>query len=125
MSRKPGYSNDVIARRLKTIADTTRLGILLELMHGPKNVGALNAVLKVEPTLFSHHLKILRDEGLIASTPEGKTRLYQLTENVVASPAEHSIDLGFCRLVWDKSLFNGSNGGTHNHQTIQSHTSAL
>src|SRR6266702_2577356 len=101
MVRKPGYSNEVIARRLKTIADTTRLGILLELMQGPKNVGMLNSVLKVEPTLFSHHLKILRDAGLIESSAEGKTRRYQLTENVIVSPSEHSIDLGFCRLIWD------------------------
>ena len=50
---------------LKVLADETRLAVVQQLMSGSRHVGAINAELQVEPTLLSHHLKVLREAGIV------------------------------------------------------------
>ena len=56
MSQKSDLPQSFCVRKLKVLADTTRLAVLEILMEGPKHVGELNAVLGVEQSLLSHHL---------------------------------------------------------------------
>lgn len=84
--------------KLKILADTTRLSVLESLMTGPSHVGELAQRLGVEQTLMSHHLKVLRDGGLVEARREGKSIQYRLAADVAKSRSAKSINLGCCRL---------------------------
>jgi len=48
--------------------------------------------------LLSHHLRVLRDGGIIEGKRDGKAVLYRLSPDVQARRAGRSLDLGCCRL---------------------------
>jgi DNA-binding transcriptional ArsR family regulator len=85
------------ARRLKVLADPTRLAILRILLEQPKRVGELNALLKIEQSLLSHHLKILRQAKLVASERDGKAILCKVASGV-AYQNDKGINIGCCVL---------------------------
>ena len=58
------------ASKLKVLSDSTRLAVLEFLMGGPRNVGELMEELRVEQSLLSHHLAVLRDNGLVEANPK-------------------------------------------------------
>ena len=94
-------STALCVQQLKVLADTTRLSVLQILMDSPKCVWELNTVLKLEQSLLSHHLKILRDAGFVRTTREGKAILYHLAPNLQPTRAGKAIDLGCCLLSFD------------------------
>jgi len=98
---KTKNTSPTCASKLKILSDTTRLGVLEVLMTGAKNVGELMEELDVEQSLLSHHLAILRDNGLVEATREGKTIIYRLAESVSASTAGKAINLGCCKISFD------------------------
>ena len=65
------------------------------------HVGEMNAVLQVEQSLLSHHLKVLRDEGFITARRDGKAVLYQLESAVKSASGGRAIDLGCCQLSFE------------------------
>ena len=83
------------AQRLKVVAEPHRLAILKFLFSGPQPVGMINAHLPIEQSLLSHHLKVLRQQGLVESSRQGKAILYQLAADVRSTSGE-GIDLGCC-----------------------------
>ncbi len=87
---------------LKVLADETRLAVVRSLMSGPKHVGEINEELNVEPTLLSHHLKVLREAELVVSQRDGKAVLYQLASSVESRRKGAGLDLGCCQLVFEK-----------------------
>ena len=89
------------ADRLKVLADDTRLAVLRQLLSGPKHVGDINESLRLEPSLLSHHLKILREAGLVESERDGKAVLYQLAPKVQAQQCGQGINLGCCVLSFE------------------------
>jgi ArsR family transcriptional regulator len=101
MSAKKVSSQSFCAHQLKILADSTRLAVLELLWNGPKHVGEMNAVLGLEQSLLSHHLKVLREEGFIRATRDGKAVLYQLESAVWSTSGGRGIDLGCCRLSFD------------------------
>jgi SAM-dependent methyltransferase/DNA-binding transcriptional ArsR family regulator len=98
MSDSVAFSNEFCSRRLKAVADPIRWAVMAQLVAGSKNVTELNAALKADPTLLSHHLKILRDEGLVVGERQGKTIRYRVNPEVALRPSGRGIDLGCCRL---------------------------
>ena len=87
--------------RLKVLADETRLAVIESLMDGPKHVGELVDLVGVEQSLMSHHLKVLRDAGLVQARRDGKAVLYRLSAHVTGASGGKAIDLGCCRLSFD------------------------
>ena len=85
------------ATRLKVLANETRLAVLRELLDGPMHVGELNAVIEIDQSLLSHHLRVLRDAGLVTAERDGKAVLYRVAPDVSPSRGP-SLDLGCCRL---------------------------
>ena len=83
--------------RLKVLADTTRFAVLTLLIDGPSHVHELNAVLEVEQSLLSHHLKILRDNGFVISERDGKAVQYRLADPLI-SESGRALNLGCCTL---------------------------
>ncbi|MEW6658760.1 MAG: metalloregulator ArsR/SmtB family transcription factor [Thermodesulfobacteriota bacterium] len=98
MEQKQTSSISFCVRRLKALADTHRWAVIDMLQDGSKTVGELIDRLGLEQSLLSHHLKILRDEGLIVSMREGKRVRYRLANGVALSSSGRGINLGCCRL---------------------------
>ena len=67
---------------LKVLADETRLAVVKQLLSGPKYVADINRKLDVEQNLLSHHLKMLRDAGLLVTNQEGKHRRYSVALSI-------------------------------------------
>ncbi|NET54701.1 MAG: winged helix-turn-helix transcriptional regulator [Symploca sp. SIO2E6] len=101
MNSNSTSSQALCVRKLKVLADTTRLSVLKILMEGPKHVGELNAVLGIEQSLLSHHLKVLREEGFVTATRDGKAVLYRCAANIRQRNGGKAIDLGCCLLCFD------------------------
>ena len=86
------------SRALKLLADDTRLAIVDLLLSGPQHVHQINDLLQIDPTLLSHHLRVLREAGLITAVREGKSIIYRLTSNVRPTGRKRTVDFGCCVL---------------------------
>lgn len=73
---------------LKAISDEYRLAILLTLSEESKTVVELTDQLGIAQSLVSHHLKALRDVGLILVTPEGRSNRYSICCDAVNEPIQ-------------------------------------
>ena len=93
----PSYCAD----KMKVLSDVTRLSVLEELLAGPKNVSQLNALIRIDQSLLSHHLKVLRDAGLVKTTRDGKAIRYEIAPEVKAEAGANAINLGCCRISFD------------------------
>lgn len=60
-----------VARRLKAVADPTRLAILHSLAAAPSSVGELAALFRLAQPTVSMHVKVLRESGLVQSERAG------------------------------------------------------
>ncbi len=89
------------AEILKVLADDTRLAVVRQLMSGPRHVGEINEELQVESTLLSHHLRVLREAGIVTGERDGKAVLYRLSPNVESKRRGATLELGCCRLVFE------------------------
>lgn len=108
MTMESPYSSAFCSAKLKAIADPTRWAVIAQLLDGPKNVGELNSDLRIDLTLLSHHLKILRDEGFVLCLREGKNMRYRIAPELVLPPPHRGIDLGCCQLELNSNwIFNG------------------
>ena len=65
-----------VARRLKAVADPTRLAILHSLATAPSTVGELAVLFRLAQPTVSMHVKVLRQSGLVRSERQaGRLRL--------------------------------------------------
>jgi DNA-binding transcriptional ArsR family regulator len=58
------------------LADPTRRAIFEHLGEHPAAVSELAAMVPVSRSAVSQHLKVLKDAGLVGSTPQGTRRVY-------------------------------------------------
>jgi DNA-binding transcriptional ArsR family regulator len=89
------------AAMLKVLADETRLAVVEQLLLGPKHVGEINERLKVEQSLLSHHLKVLRQAGMVEAQRDGKSVLYRLTPALDGARQGRALNLGCCLISFD------------------------
>ncbi|MEM8873819.1 MAG: metalloregulator ArsR/SmtB family transcription factor [Planctomycetota bacterium] len=80
----PDADVETIVRLFKVLGDRTRLGILLILAKGERNVGALCEELSLPQPTVSHHLGLMRINRLIDNRRDGKQVFYTLAEEVSA-----------------------------------------
>ncbi len=92
-------ADDACVDKLRVLADPTRLAVLGALLVAPRHVGELAELLAVEQSSMSHHLRTLRDAGLVFGERDGKAMRYQLSPGVRAGKA--GLDLGCCKLSFD------------------------
>ena len=90
------------SKALKAVSDSARLTVLQALLKKNVYVGEFIKSLKIEPTLLSHHLSILRSEGLVESKREGKRVLYKLNPKVKIRGKNPGLNLGLCKLTFTK-----------------------
>ena len=86
---------------LKVLADEVRLAVVEQLLEGPKHVGEINELLNVEQTLLSHHLRVLREAGIVQSEREGRMVLYRLSPAVESARQGKAINLGCCLISFE------------------------
>jgi DNA-binding transcriptional ArsR family regulator len=60
-----------VARRLKAVADPTRLALLHSLATAPSTVGELALLFRLAQPTVSMHVKVLRESGLVRSERQG------------------------------------------------------
>lgn len=79
-TRLPHGGARLLARRAKALADPTRLTIAAALAAGEELcVCDLAWVTERPENLVSHHLRALREAGLVTARREGKMVMYELT----------------------------------------------
>ena len=73
------HATGVLASWFRLLADETRLRILVFLLETPElNVRSLCELLQLSQPAVSHHLALLRADGLIACRRSGKNNFYRL-----------------------------------------------
>ncbi len=75
-------ANATVFDRLNALADATRSRLLLLLDGHELTVSELCAVLQLPQSTVSRHLKVLGDEGWVASRAEGTSRLYRMARDL-------------------------------------------
>ncbi len=70
---------------LGLLGDPTRRVIFEMLARRPSSVQELADLLPVSRPAVSHHLRVLRDGGLVVSVAEGTRRIYRLNPEGVAA----------------------------------------
>ncbi len=65
------------------LADPKRILLLYALADGPRRVTDLAEALSLPQPTVSHHLKILRERGLVTATQEGTAVYYALADERV------------------------------------------
>ena len=91
-------SSDACADKLRVLADVTRLSVMEALLDGPKNVTEINARIQIEQSLLSHHLKVLRDAGLVTTRREGKAVRYAVAPEAASPDSGKGLNLGCCQI---------------------------
>jgi DNA-binding transcriptional ArsR family regulator len=97
------------ARKLEVLGDPTRFAVVELLLSGPRYVNELQAELGIEQSLLSHHLRVLRDAGLVDSVVDGKKRLYSKS----GACTRRGIDLGCCRIAFPSHGTQATGAGPH------------
>ena len=76
------YPFELISKRLKALADPSRLAILHALCEGERNVSELVTETGFTQANVSKHLRVLREEGIVAFRRQQRNVYYSLTDNV-------------------------------------------
>jgi len=72
-----------VAAFLKVISEENRLKILCLLKENEKCVCDIWQYLDLAQNLTSHHLKVLKDFGLVSSRQEGLKVIYSISKNTI------------------------------------------
>lgn len=70
------------------LGDPKRVLILYLLQEGPRSVGDLVKALGIPQPTVSHHLKVLRDRGLVLARRRGTTVAYSLADGRIIQALE-------------------------------------
>jgi ArsR family transcriptional regulator len=78
-----------LAELMKALADESRLTILIMLQAGEMCVCEILEALNFSQPAVSHHLKILKQAGMITDHREGKWVYYSLNTRVIKDMSRH------------------------------------
>jgi ArsR family transcriptional regulator len=97
---KKAESSADCADILRALGDVTRLSVLQALLEKPAHVNDLLKRVTVGQSLLSHHLKVLRDAGLVTAKRDGKAVLYSVAPGIAGTSQKQCLDLNCCQLVF-------------------------
>ena len=80
------------ADSFKLLSDTTRLRIFHYLCHREASVQSIAEEIGMSSPAVSHHLKLLKDAGLLNSRRSGKDALYTVAGSCNANVIRDAID---------------------------------
>lgn len=90
--------DDLRERRFKILSDPNRIRILAALKSESKMVNELAKDLKIERTLLSHHLAVLKKENLVECKKTGRETHYRLKEGILLNKKKNQFDFGCCKI---------------------------
>jgi DNA-binding transcriptional ArsR family regulator len=79
----PGDPLGQVADVFDLLSDARRLGLLVELLDGERNVGQLATATGASESATSHALRLLRAHRVVAVRREGRLAHYRLTDDHV------------------------------------------
>ena len=82
--------NSIVVEQFKALGDPVRWAIVRELRTGSRCACELSDVAEVSAPLLSHHLKVLREAGLITGTKRGRWVDYTLDTGAMHDLFSHS-----------------------------------
>lgn len=77
------HQHDAVARLFRALAEPARLSLVHCLADGPHRVGELSTHLGLAQSTVSGHLSVLKNTGLVDSTPDGRATLYRLSNSAL------------------------------------------
>lgn len=80
-----GHPDPDLDAALKALADPNRRAILAVLRGGPDAVGSVAEDVGLSQQTASHHLRVLREAGLVTGTREGTRHLYAVDTDGLAA----------------------------------------
>jgi ArsR family transcriptional regulator len=89
-----GDAMERAVQRFKALGDPTRLRIVQVLADGERCVCEIQGHVDVAPNVLSHHLKVLRDAGLVLARRRGRWIDYRLDPDGIASATAALTGLG-------------------------------
>src|SRR5215212_4416704 len=81
----PDHDRAVAAARFRALGDETRLRLLEQLTAGERNVAELMELMGLGQSLISHHLRALREAGLVRDRRHGRWVYYSIAEQALAA----------------------------------------
>jgi DNA-binding transcriptional ArsR family regulator len=93
--------SDYCAQMLRLLGDPERLLIIQLLRGGPRNVGEIAERTGQKVANVSHHLKALREGGIVESKRDGRYIAYRLLPGAYIEESSGKVDhldIGCCRL---------------------------
>ncbi|NUP54421.1 MAG: winged helix-turn-helix transcriptional regulator [Gemmatimonadaceae bacterium] len=82
MPNSPDRARAIAAARFRALGDETRLRLLEVLGAGERNVAEL---MEVGQSLVSHHLRALREAGLVRDRRDGRWVYYSIAEPALSA----------------------------------------
>ena len=82
----------IVAEALKQLGDPSRLRIFWVLCHCEECVIDIAAMVGMSSPAVSHHLRLLKNSGLITSRREGKEMYYTAADTELAHELHHTIE---------------------------------
>ncbi|MET9443487.1 metalloregulator ArsR/SmtB family transcription factor [Streptomyces sp. NPDC006610] len=76
----------MLAPKLRALADETRLTLILLIAQRPRTVKELQEATGLSQTLVSHHLAPLREQNLVEAIPKGRSNQYVMCCQTLAEP---------------------------------------
>jgi DNA-binding transcriptional ArsR family regulator len=95
------FQSQSCADQLKALSEPIRLRIIDLLRGGERTVGDIAEFLETELVTVSHHLKILKQAGLVEVKRDGRFMVYSLRADLLQKGAGKSLqflNLGCCRI---------------------------
>jgi ArsR family transcriptional regulator, arsenate/arsenite/antimonite-responsive transcriptional repressor len=80
----PKRAREALADRFKALADPTRVAIVNRLAAADACVCDLTDAFELSQPTISHHLRVLRDAGLVASERRGTWAYYSLVPEAIS-----------------------------------------
>ena len=80
------------------IGEHNRLKVIRCLMEREHTVGEIRLKTKMEKTLLSKHLKVLKTAGLVYASRSGRNVYYQMNPRVLKPGQERSLFLQCCEI---------------------------
>lgn len=84
---------ELLARRLRTISDPTRLAMLEALQEAPMTVSELAAHFSLAQPTVSNHVKLLRDAGIVANGNDAGRRVLAVQPDALTDLLDHLEDM--------------------------------
>ena len=88
----PDAAFDVVGDLLRQMGESNRIRLFWILCHCEECVINLSVMMNMSSPALSHHLRLLRDSGLITSRREGKEVYYKAADTQAAEMLHQSIE---------------------------------